>query len=165
MACVTTTLDALLLAFESRIEAETKFNASNTCYIGLNPDQNVYQPSDQYVIITPGPQSLANGYVKGTMPTTLALEGTVQVTLWSRLALDQAGRADSYLADQTYGALPALNTIISALHLFYPLDGDNNVLTLLPVKLEKIDSYAKQFDSVSWGACKVSFKVVWRMTL
>lgn len=161
--CTPTTLDTLLLALKSQVETKMGLQ-DNTVFVGLSPDENMFQASDQYVVVTPGPQAIANGYVAGTNPTTLAFNGTVSVTLWSRLGLDQAPRSEIFLTDSTYGAIPALGRLISALHLFYPVDTNGNKLTLLPVKVDKIDSYARDFKGVGWGALKVSFRLVWRMS-
>lgn len=148
---INTNLATILQAVESQLISKGGFTNA-TCFMSLNPDQSLMQPSDQYIIVTPGPLTVDQRIVTGG--NLLYFTGSFFTTLWSRLALDQTTHDDSFLTDATYGALTTLNSVIGALHLFQPLDSSSNQELDVPIRLSGVENYSRDFKGVGWGAIK-----------
>jgi hypothetical protein len=82
----------------------------------------------------------------------MLIRRTILLTPRTRMELDQADQDIDLLTDASLGHFVFEEAIINALHLYQPLDGAGDALTIEPMHLTQGDDAAKEDEkSQGWG--------------
>jgi hypothetical protein len=130
-------LGTILLAMKTQLVAQNVFPSASV-WLSLTPEQISFPPDDQFCQICPETWRVDQSVVIGGGTDTFFVEGEVSVNLWSRVALDQTGRADDYLTSISLGALERLKILIAALMLYDPTDMTGNPILIEPMRLVSV---------------------------
>jgi hypothetical protein len=143
MATLETNLPDILAQIKEKLLEDGVVNDSEV-YLSISPVVQDFPPSDQFVMLTIGRQPVDQGIVTGGGDgAQLGFIGQVNVTLFTRLALDETPRADDMLTQSSLGAFAKQQCIIASLHLFFPEDDNGNFYLQEPMRLIEIQEPTK----------------------
>lgn len=155
----------LLKAFRDKLISDNVFLSTN-CFLSLVPSTLMFPPNDQFATLQPLRQTVDSGSVRGGGRVDMYMEGQLGVTVWSRLALDQLTRDDSYLTDSSLGALGKLACVINSLQLYQPVDSSLNQEMCEPLQLITIESPKLiETSQVHWGSISTIWQMNWWVSL
>jgi hypothetical protein len=129
-------LEDVLQAVKDRVAAAVPLPAEYV-YLSLDGDDEAAfdPPNDLFCAVRPGAYPMWPGAVAGGGNVVPWFDGELDVSLWSRLALDLAVRDDAYLQDRTLGALAKFRLLVKALQLFDPTNAAGDFLLVEPMRL------------------------------
>lgn len=156
-------MSGILVAVRDKLINDGLFPAS-ACYISLTPDVNLYPPTDQFAVVSPGTQTPDPGVVMGGGNITMLFVGEVIVTLWSRLATDEIQRDETYLTDASLGAVAAITCMLTSLQLYMPENQDGSWMLSEPMRLTAMDA-PERVQNVQWGKTSMLFEMQWLQRL
>lgn len=159
---VVTSLASLLPSLTARLQ--TVF-PSTAVYLTLSPDLLKFPGTDSFVTVCPGRHTVDDHIRAGAGRVVMLIHGECKITLWSRLALDQLPREDSWLSDTTYGSLLSSDVIINALEQFQPLDGTGQTYLAMGFQLVSIDHWQRNQENVGWGAISQTWRYEFQQQL
>ncbi len=161
----------ILPVIEARLQAVTGFPPERVLpWLG---DEAPHLQADQDLLLR----------LKGFTPTqpwqggggvyTTRIEETLEVTLRTRLALDEAGTSRAWLyggtdTAGTGGHLPLRNLVLSALQGFIPTDDTGNALVtneMLLIPSARLQAEGGKKAPTNWGEERLSWKVEYLQAL
>lgn len=158
---VQTTLQAICQSIEDKLIGEGLYQASSV-YISVHADPAMFPADDNLCVIMPGRQTVEQPMVIGGGSTLFSFSGDIGIGLFTRLALDQFPRDESYFKDQNLGLLAKISAVLKSLQLFFPKDENGDFLLEEPMKLQHIDT-VNRFGNVGWGSVWLHFGILYLM--
>jgi hypothetical protein len=128
-------------------------------------DVPYHAQADQYVRIWPRSQTTQGPIVQGAGRLDARVVRRVSVCLWTRLALDEADRDNSWLLHATLGHLDAEHKLFDALLGFHPEDADGNWLCYEDCRVVAAAEPSKDRAEPEWGKSEVDVEVPYVLDL
>lgn len=150
--------DGLLPVLRDRI-VDKGIVGRDYCYPVDENESPVPPPADRFVEILAGDQIVDQGIGWGASPPTVAGVNSVwEITLFTRLWLDQDNRATSLLLDTQHGLYVWTRPLIAALHHYDPVDTDGNEWFQEPMRLLKVGFRARR-PKPGWASAVTTWEL------
>lgn len=141
--------------------------ADEHCFLALEPEQGDPIPgTDIYCTITPEGHLPDDRAFTGGGNTVFLFYSYWQVILWVRSYIDQAGRHDEWLRNQSHGALSTFGNTLAALSLWYPLnDAGTAYLFAEPMRMARAGFTPRKprVRHADWGTLTSTWEVQYQI--
>lgn len=141
------TLNSIFSAVQT-VLIQRLFTAGNSVFFAFKADDTLEYPTgDNFVVITPDKMDVKEKAWQGQGNKAYLWRWYFTITLFTRLAIDESNRDDSFLLDPTLGALNLTDSIIDTLQNYQvTLDGST-----FGFELDKITWQKTQRGQVGYG--------------
>lgn len=161
---IRTRLSALLPLLQQQVMSVLGFPAERV--IILSREQQPYHAqADQYVRIRPRSQMTEDSIVVGAGRFDTRARRKINVTLFTRLSLDEADRDAIWLDDPTLGHLAKEHLLFDAVATWHPLDGAGNWLLAGTAKLGPVSEPSKERAEPEWGKSELDVDLTYVLDL
>lgn len=123
------------------------------CFSTLASDEEIAAtpPDDRFITVKPKDFAPHVGMQAGAGVHAMRFDGSLQITIWNRLNIDQATRDDSWLTNATLGIVPLMTLLVRALEMYYPTDVSGDYYFLEPLRMKSPGFVFPQKEISGWG--------------
>lgn len=150
----------------AKLQADAVINSSYI-FLTFASDEELSQfavNQDQIVAVTPKSFAPAPGVQAGGGRNNFKWEGSIDVRLWNRIHVDQAGRDDKWMHHSTLGMALLVHNVLDSLEQYYPSDSSGYYMTQ-PMRLQPPGVSFPPKRVGDWGAVTMSFSLMWQESL
>jgi hypothetical protein len=89
------------------------------------------------------------------------MTGTIGITAWTRLEIDEHQRDDQFLNDRTFGVYQQFRKMFVALQMFDPLNKTGNQILTEPMRLTDPGFTPRPRNPAGWGGVAAQYEISW----
>jgi len=155
----------ILLALVAQLKLSPAFSADSV-FVWIGDDEPPFRPiGDGYVTLWLRGGTVDEDYSDGGGRVTTVLRRRLTVIVNTRLLLDEVTRDFAWLTDQTLGHYAREHAVFDSLQKFWPVDAQQNTLTIEPISLRTVSDVVKPRTEPGWGRSAVDFEVPYDLAL
>lgn len=141
----------VLEAVRARIVEVTELDDARVFITALDPDSAPRFGAAQDVLVRPASETPEAGTIDGAGRIDNRRKRRIEVTIRTRLLLDEADRDTSRLSDASLGHLALEDTVCDALELYNPT-GEGDDAICLPLRVGQLSQPQRLRSDPSWVA-------------
>jgi hypothetical protein len=163
-ALVPTSLNVLLPLLQVQVGATFLWGLERVLLV-KNDERPFHGQADSYITIRPKNQ-MAEACVLGGGRFSPLVTRRIRCRIWSRYAVDEAGREDVWLCDGSLGHIQYEDTLFNALLGYHPMAPNGTDLLCEPLKLGVTTEPATgDKTEPEWGWSEIEFDVTYLLTM
>lgn len=120
---------------------------------------------DRTIVLTPKGFAPSPEVQAGGGRNNFRFEGTIDVKIWNRLYIDQAGRDGQWLSNATLGVAALIHSVVDSLEQYYPTDSSGNYYFTEPMRLLPPGVVFPPKRVGEWGVVTLSYSIHWQESL
>lgn len=143
-------IGTIVTATAAYLADQTGLDPSRVFITVMTPDDTPRFGAAQDILLRPMSEEPDVGIIDGAERFDNRRIRSIEVSIRTRLFLDQAGQDSARLTDVSLGHFQMEDKVVDALEFYYPSDGDTNNALSLPFRVGRLTAPQRLRDDANW---------------